>query len=208
MRNNDFRYTVADGMEFGSAAQAQFLLAQGKGESTFSYKDVTYEWVEEGADLYSIYANGTLLAFAAKDIVNEEEAALPFSVKYEALKAYVNGETSFTAEGASYELDEEGNIIENGAVIGYVSRFVVRSQENGVVISRDFREALEDAIETEVSDFVYTGEDGETYTYEITYNASAQNWSVLQTKDTYVYDRYAPPSSSHWLGLDTTAWTC
>ncbi len=203
VRNNDFRYTVADGMEFGSAAQAQFLLAQGKGESTFSYKDVTYEWVEEGADLYSIYANGTLLAFAAKDIVNEEEAALPFSVKYEALKAYVNGETSFTAEGASYELDEEGNIIENGAVIGYVSRFVVRSQENGVVISRDFREALEDAIETEVSDFVYTGEDGETYTYEITYNASAQNWSVLQTKDTYVYDRYASPSSRHWLGLDT-----
>ena len=114
-----------------------------------------------------------------------------------------SGETSFSADGTDYELDEDGNILTGGSVVAYISRFVVRAQENGVVITRDFIEALEQAIETDDPEFVYVGEDGEEYTYEITYNASSLTWSVLQTRETYVYNRYAPPSKEHWLGLDT-----
>ena len=41
-QNKDFRYAVADGQEFGTAAQAQFLLAQMTGKTEFDYKDVAY----------------------------------------------------------------------------------------------------------------------------------------------------------------------
>ena len=47
VKNNDLRYTVNDGQEFGSILQAQLMLAIGKNADSFEYKDVTYE-VERG----------------------------------------------------------------------------------------------------------------------------------------------------------------
>ena len=139
VKNNDLRYTINDGQEFGSILQAQLMLAIGKNAESFEYKDVTYEVEKEGEDLYLISSNGTVLAIAAKDIVNAadgaEASALTFTVKHEALKAYANGETAFTADGQDYTMDADGNILSGGDEIGYVSRFVVQAKENGVVIS-------------------------------------------------------------------------
>ena len=207
VKNNDLRYTVNDGQEFGSILQAQLMLAIGKNADSFEYKDVTYEVEKEGEDLYLISSNGTVLAIAAKDIVNAadgaETSALTFAVKHEALKAYANGEASFTADGQDYTMDADGNILSGGVELGYVSRFVVQAKENGVVISRDFKEKLADAIDSDTKEFVYTDADGEEYTYTITYKPDSKTWSVLQSKETYVYDRYAGPSKTHWLGTDT-----
>ena len=100
-------------------------------------------------------------------------------------------------------MDADGNILSGGDEIGYVSRFVVQAKENGVVISRDFKEKLADAIDSDTKEFVYTDADGEEYTYTITYKPDSKTWSVLQSKETYVYDRYAGPSKTHWLGTDT-----
>ena len=130
VKNNDLRYTINDGQEFGSILQAQLMLAIGKNAESFEYKDVTYEVEKEGEDLYLISSNGTVLAIAAKDIVNAadgaETSALTFTVKHEALKAYANGETSFTADGQDYTMDADGNILSGSDEIGYVSRFVVQ----------------------------------------------------------------------------------
>jgi peptide/nickel transport system permease protein len=52
--NEELRYTVADGETFGSAERAQFLLALGKNNETFTYGDATYYYVNEGEDLYRI----------------------------------------------------------------------------------------------------------------------------------------------------------
>lgn len=183
------------------------MLAIGKNAESFEYKDVTYEVEKEGEDLYLISSNGTVLAIAAKDIVNAADGAeastLTFAVKHEALKAYANGETAFTADGQDYTLDADGNILSGGDELGYVSRFVVQAKENGVVISRDFKEKLAEAIDSDTEEFVYTDADGEEYTYTITYKPDSKTWSVLQSKETYVYDRYAGPSKTHWLGTDT-----
>ena len=141
-RNEDFRYVSAEGADFGSAAQAQFLMAQMMGKTEFDYKDVTYGVAEEGKDFYSVSVDGSVIAIAYKDIVNaadnKEEPA--FNVKYEALKLYTNdGTGSFTADGMELSLDEDGNILQGEEVLGYISRFVVQSKENGVVIPRDFK---------------------------------------------------------------------
>ena len=204
-RNSDFRYLAADGQEFGSILQAQFLLAQMKGNEEFSYKDVAYRYVEEGTDLYSIYCGDTLLAMAYKDIVNAVDggAELPFSVKHAALIAYVNAETSFTANGTGYTLDGDGNILLDGTEAGYISRFVVQSKVPGVDITRDFKERLEEALEDDISEFYYTDPvEGVEQEYFITYDASAKVWSVTQYQQTYVYDTYSSPSLAHPLGTD------
>jgi peptide/nickel transport system permease protein len=204
-KNDDLRYQAADGQEFGSLLQAQFLLAQMSGKEEFSYKDVDYRLVEEGEDLYSIYSGDTLLAMAYKDIVNTADGvdALSFNVKYEALKAYVSGASSFEADGSTYTLDEDGNILLDGVENGYISRFVVQSAVSGVDITRDFKERLEEALEDDITEFNYTDPaDGEEHAYFVSYDASAQVWSVTQVTDTYVYDKYASPSKSHPLGTD------
>lgn len=203
VRNNDFRYTSAEGQKFDSVLQAKFQLAYQKKENTFSYKDINYEVKEEGTDFYSISSEGTLLAIAFKDIVNAEGEELPFEVKYEALKAYTNGENSFEASGVKYTLDEDGNISEGSTVKGYISRFVVSPLENGVNISRTFKEELETAIDEEKEEFVFVDEKGEEYTYKISYDPTTFTWSVRQGTETYVYDTYAKPSKTHLLGTDT-----
>ncbi len=205
-RNDDLRYAIKDGATFSSAAQAQFLLARNRGETSFSYKDVAYTLEEQGTDFYGIYEDGELIAMAYKDIVNAADGMdLPsFEVRYAALLAYTNGESAFTAEGNSYALDEEHNILLDGEEIGYISRFVVSSASPDVVISRDFKESLEEDIDAGDTTFVYnTGEEGVENSYNIVYDAAKLVWSVTQQTKTYVYDSYAAPSLAHPLGTDS-----
>ena len=205
VRNDTFRYAVADGQEFGSAAQAQVVLAMNQGKDTFTYRDVEYTLAEEGSDFYTIYAGNTLVAMAYKDIVNApdgvSDSSLTFNFQYGALKAYANGESEFSADGVTYRLDDQ-DIYNGSELAGYISRFVVRPVENGVVITRHFKEELELAIETDDPEFLYTDTDGVEYTYTIQYDPATQSWSVKQEKLTYVADDYALPSAEHPLGTD------
>lgn len=204
-RNEDFRYISAEGENFGSAAQAQFLMAQMMGKTEFEYKDVNYEVAQEGQDFYAILVDGKAIAIAYKDIVNASDGVpeLLFDTKHEALKMYTNGKTgSFNADGQDYTLDEGGNIILGEEIMGYISRFVVQSKENGVVISRDFKERLEEVLDEDGTEFAYTGMDGEEHNYTITYDAGAKVWSVMQETETYVYSQYESPTMTHPLGTD------
>ncbi len=207
VQNDDFRYAVADDQEFGTTVQAYFLLGynstSGDEDYTFEYKDITYNCICEGEDFFSIYSSdGTLLAMAYKDIINEESGTLSFDVKYAAMLAYVRGEASFEVDGVTYGMDEEGNITQDDTVLGYISRFVVTATENGVTLTRAYKEELQMAIENDETEFVFTDADGETYTYEIEYEAFTDSWTVNQETATYVYDAYASPSAEHWLGTD------
>ncbi len=160
VRNNDFRYTVADGQKFDTIMQAEFQLAVNEERDNFDHKGTTYDVMKEGEDYYSISANGTMLAIAAKDIVNVEGAEIPFDVKYEALKAYTNEVESFAVNGKEYGVDEDGNILDGETVLGYISRFVVSSASADVVPGRVFKEELEIAIDNDEEEFTFTGEDG------------------------------------------------
>ena len=93
--------------------------------------------------------------------------------------------------------------MQGGETLGYISRFVVQAADSSIVITRDFKDRLEEAINADSAQFVYTDEAGETAEYDIVFDASTKVWSVKQMKDTYVYDRYASPSAAHPLGTDT-----
>jgi len=201
--NNEFRYIAADGQEFGAILQAQFTLVQGKKDS-FTYKDVVYDVKEEGAELYSVSTDGTLLGIAYKDIISPVETGATFSFEfnYNALTAYANSEATFRAEGKTYQLDETGGITLDGQDIAYVSRLIVQSKVAGTVIPREFKEMVGQAIADELSEFAYVNAQGEEEVYELQYDPANQMWSIKKGTPTRVWDSYSFPTKEHLLGTD------
>ena len=202
VQNTEYRYTASSD-EFSSIVQAQMMLAMTKNEETFIYRDKKYSLTQEGEDFYSCSYNGTMIGIAYKDVLSSvSNDTLDFDFQYNALKAYTNGEETFTVNGTEYTVDEEGDITEGSETIAYIGRYIVKASMNDVFLTRDFKDQLIEQIEKNDSEFSYTDENGETYEYTLAYDASSKTWNVNQEKETYVFDTYASPSKEHWLGTD------
>lgn len=201
-KNTEYRYLVADGQEFGTILQAQLTLHMGKDDS-FSYKGVTYEVTEEGDSLYSVSSGGRLLAIAYKDIIsaNDPSQKFGFNFSFNALKAHANGEAEFTANGKTYTLDED-SVMLNGEEIAYISRFVIQSKVSGTVISKDFKERVQQAVENGETKYTYVNDAGQEREIKLEYNPAKYQWSIKEGTSTRVFDAYSFPSSAHWLGTD------
>ena len=201
-KNTEYRYLVADGQEFGTILQAQLTLHMGKDDS-FSYKGVTYDVTEEGDSLYSVSSGGRLLAIAYKDIIsaNDPSQKFGFNFSFNALKAHANGETEFTAGGKTYTLDED-SVMLNGEEIAYISRFVIQSKVSGTVISKDFKERVQQAVENGETEYTYVNDAGQEREIKLEYNPAKYQWSIKEGTSTRVFDAYSFPSSAHWLGTD------
>ena len=200
--NTEYRYLVADGQEFGTILQAQLTLHMGKDDS-FSYKGVTYDVTEEGDSLYSVSSGGRLLAIAYKDIIsaNDPSQKFGFNFSFNALKAHANGETEFTADGKTYTLDED-SVMLNGEEIAYISRFVIQSKVSGTVISKDFKERVQQAVENGETEYTYVNDAGQEREIKLEYNPAKYQWSIKEGTSTRVFDAYSFPDSAHWLGTD------
>lgn len=201
-KNTEYRYLVADGQEFGTILQAQLTLHMGKDDS-FSYKGVTYDVTEEGDSLYSVSSGGRLLAIAYKDIIsaNDPSQKFGFNFSFNALKAHANGEAEFTANGKTYTLDED-SVMLNGEEIAYISRFVIQSKVSGTVISKDFKERVQQAVENGEAKYTYVNDAGQEREIKLEYNPAKYQWSIKEGTSTRVFDAYSFPSSAHWLGTD------
>ena len=201
--SKEWRYLTAEGQEFGAIIQAQFTLAAGKKDS-FTFKDVTYDVVQEGEDLFSVSTGGTLLGVAYKDIINpvQTDEKFSFDFSFNALKAYTGNKASFQADGNTYTMDETGGIALNGEDVAYISRFIVQSKVSGTEIPRDFKEYVGGVIEEGLTTFTYTGEDGVETEYELQFDAANEIWSIKKGTPTRVYDAYAFPTKEHPLGTD------
>ena len=207
VKNEEFRYLQADGQEFGSVLQAQFVLASQKGSDSFTYRDVDYTVTEEGEDFYSIALaeDDTVIGIAYKDIVTPsvEGAEQSFEFTRNALYAYTNGESSFSADGRDYVIDEDGGVsTADGEELAFVSRYVVQTIVPGTFLTRAFREELAAELEAGADRFVFTDVDGVEHEYIIEYKPDVKNWVIRQATETRVYDTYAAPSREHWLGTD------
>ena len=200
--NTEYRYLVADGQEFGTILQAQLTLHMGKDDS-FSYKGVTYDVTEEGDSLYSVSSGGRLLVIAYKDIIssNDPSQKFGFSFSFSALKAHANGEAEFTANGKTYTLDED-SVMLNGEEIAYISRFVIQSKVSGTVISKDFKERVQQAVENGETEYTYVNDAGQEREIKLEYNPAKYQWSIKEGTSTRVFDAYSFPDSAHWLGTD------
>ncbi len=206
VKNTEFRYATAPDQEFGSVLQAQVVLATQTKKDAFTYRGVDYKVVEEGADFFRIaLADDTTIGLAYKDIVTPsvEGTKFKFDFIYGALKAYTNDESSFSADGKDYVIDEDGGVSEKGGdETAFISRYVVQTIVPGQFLSRAFQEELAAELEAGADRFVFTDVDGEEHEYIIDYKPDVKNWVIRQATETRVYDTYAAPSRAHWLGTD------
>jgi peptide/nickel transport system permease protein len=92
-KNEELRFAVADGQEFGGAVQAKTVLAIKQNAAEFVYRDVTYKVTKEGENIHSVSLNGTMIGIAYKDIVSmtNQGADISFDFRLNALKAYAYG---------------------------------------------------------------------------------------------------------------------
>lgn len=195
--NSDFRYMAKNSNLFGSAVQAQTMLAIQKNSESFSYNGTNYALAQEGSDFYSISSGGKLIGIAYKDVVSSSDGqALSFEFVYTALKSYAalaqeveeeaeqetagvseaTGATddaaepaepeevsepavkTFTVDGLTYTIDEDGGVLQGEKEVAYISRYIVQAIMPDIFLSRDFKEKLIDTIAVGGTKFTYTDE--------------------------------------------------
>ena len=195
--NSDFRYMAKDSNLFGSAVQAQTMLAIQKNSESFSYNGTNYALAQEGSDFYSISSGGKLIGIAYKDVVSSSDGqALSFEFVYTALKSYAalaqeveeeaeqetagvseaTGATddaaepaepeevsepavkTFTVDGLTYTIEEDGGVLQGEKEGAYISRYIVQAIMPDIFLSRDFKEKLIDTIAVGGTKFTYTDE--------------------------------------------------
>ena len=195
--NSDFRYMAKDSNLFGSAVQAQTMLAIQKNSESFSYNGTNYALAQEGSDFYSISSGGKLIGIAYKDVVSSSDGqALSFEFVYTALKSYAalaqeveeeaeqetagvseaTGATddaaepaepeeviepavkTFTVDGLTYTIEEDGGVLQGEKEVAYISRYIVQPIMPDIFLSRDFKEKLIDTIAAGETKFTYTDE--------------------------------------------------
>ncbi len=207
VKNSEFRYVAAPDQKFDSIIQAQVVLATTKKQDTVTYRDVTYGVIEEGKDFYRVTLadTDTTIGLAYKDIVTPSVEGTNFSFDFifNALKAYTNDGTSFTADGKNYVIDEDGGVFtSDGDELAFISRYVIQTIVPGQFLSRAFQEELAAELEAGADSFVFTDFDGVESEYIIDYKPDVKNWKIRRATETRVYDTYGQPSREHPLGTD------
>ncbi len=207
VKNAEFRYATAPDQKFDAIIQAQVVLATTQKKDTVTYRDVTYGVIEEGKDFYrvTLAESDTTIGLAYKDIVTPSVEGTKFSFDFifNALKAYTNDGSSFSADGKDYVIDDEGGVsTKAGEELAFISRYVIQTIVPGEFLSRAFQEELAAELEAGADSFVFTDVDGIEHEYIIEYKPDVKNWKIRQATETRVYDTYGAPSREHPLGTD------
>ena len=203
-KNTDLRFTSAEGQDYSSVLQAKTVMAVNKKQDSFSFGGKDYTVVTEGKDFYTLKQGNTMIGIAYRDMVSPmaADSTLSCQFQHDVLKAYTNGETTFTSEGKEYTVEEDGTLMSGTEPVAYVSRYVVKSVMPDVFFTREFKDAIIEAVESNQTKFTFVEANGEEKEYDITFDASAEVWSVMQKTETRVFDSYARPSKEHLLGTD------
>ena len=178
--------------------------ASKKEETTFEADGATYFISKSGRE--ETISGGGEIALATKKVFNaaKEDAENGYAFEKEALLASEAGETSFTCEGATYEMNTLENgaveITKDGEVYATISDLLVSPQTTGSFLTLDFKEAVEQAILAKADTFTAVDESGEEVTYQL--QNKNQQYVIRVQKETTVNDTYHKPSTAHWLGTD------
>lgn len=201
--NEELRFVAAD-PAFDSVVQAQMTLAITQNKPKFKWKKAIYSVREEGEGLYVCLMGKNVIGLASADILtaSDGQAKFPFEMTLAALTAYANGESSFEADGTSYEIDETGSISAGGSEVAYIGRFVVQAASSDIILTKEWKDELLDTIAAGGTVFTTKDKEGNDVEYDITYEPSKNLYHVKEETETYVFDTYAAPSREHWLGTD------
>lgn len=106
--NSELRYVVADGQEFGALARANFLLALGKNQNTFSANGEDHSYVPAGESAYRIVK----LHSVAEDLVGQLNPLSDFVITNALETAYLEAKAAkqpmFEVDGVNYHIVVSG----------------------------------------------------------------------------------------------------
>jgi peptide/nickel transport system permease protein len=102
--NEELRYTLAQGESFGSAERAQFLLALGANEETFSVGDAKYSYINEGENSYRIIRLEPIAEALAGQIHTSGGEILPDEFAATCQAALEAGLSTFELDNVTYRI--------------------------------------------------------------------------------------------------------
>lgn len=100
--NEELRYTVADGQTFSSADRAQFLLAQGKNQTTFKSGKRLFTFVTEGENVFRVLEMQAVAERLLKIFRPAPGTKLSAGFEEAFVAAIDAGQPSFDFEGVTY----------------------------------------------------------------------------------------------------------
>ena len=178
---------------------AAYKAAALEGRNTFEKDGELYlfDGDESTPDVYK----ATELGVASMNSISgfSSDSAFKYDFCKNALIAMAKGESSFEADGSSYELD--GEVIKSGGEdYALISDMNFNAVGADVYLSPAYKAAAMEAFEAGATKFEFADADGNMTEYHIE-NKNGQ-YLIKRYKQTRVIDTYASPSRAHWLGTD------
>ncbi|ABX41201.1 ABC transporter permease [Lachnoclostridium phytofermentans] len=207
-RNKEFRYTTVDGKNFPSAVKAEVILAVNSGKSEFTSMGNVYALTKEGENLYRIslmdkYATATIIRGTA-DISVVDGKTLSEAVKNGFLAAIEAKETSFTVDGVTYQISNQGKEYSLGVLddVALASHKILDAYNAATKLSLEFKLQAEKAFIEGKNSFEVEGVtyyiDSEGSSATIYYNENGNQVNYAQLSDFVV----APIGSDVFLDVE------
>ena len=142
--NEELRYTILDGQDFGSAERTQFLLALGEGSETFTQGEKTYYYVSIGANTYRIMQ----IEPVAEVLLNVFNSPSGDNVSPELIAAYTAAAEKdlnyFELDGVSYRVTKKNKAsiisVENDIALAMLDVYDAYKESDSLAVSSfDFR---------------------------------------------------------------------
>ena len=177
--NEDFQYTVQEGMTFPSVAVSKFILANNNGEDTFTAKDAQYNIIKEGEDFYRISGVSQIAtAITLKGMTTYKETiegSLTDAVKEGYETAISAGNMTFNVDGVTYNITKTGKQYSIGTAQDMViaSKVIFNTYNSDTVLTYNFKLNTQRAIVTGVNSFV-----ADTKTYKLEKDSETDHYII------------------------------
>lgn len=217
--NTEGRYLTVEGEDarFSGLAKAYFSMYAKGEDATYDVTDgkikTTYTVHYVGGNYYTLaHEDGTVIGAMYKDVISASDGITTFPVAFQmaAQEAYATGAASFTVGDKTYGMDDD-SILDGETEIAFFSRYSINPMSEDVALTRDFKDALVDALETYKDapkdgegrmSFPYVDETGETVNYKIKFNPEKNMYEIWLSQIVEKLDIYGAPCKEHWLGTD------
>ena len=160
--NTELRYTVADGQEFGALARANFLLALGEQQPTFTANNIEYSYVEEAEGTYRILQLEKVAEDLLGQLIPATGKTIPEGLEEAYLAAKAAKKSMFELDGVTYHITEQGrksfvSTEQNVALASLLVFDAYNPEDSSVVDSFAFRFASIAAIRDSETEFEANG---------------------------------------------------
>ncbi|MBN2261045.1 MAG: ABC transporter permease [Clostridiales bacterium] len=150
--NEEFRYSVAENMEYNPNMHSNFILSRNKGENTFTYKDENYYISEVGKDFYKVFRLNSVAQITYIRGIMGVTPFADFNIDEnlnELIKnALINGSFQFYYQNNFYVLTQNGRdyILGESVNVAFESLLITEPANPNTNLGYEFKYILEDTL--------------------------------------------------------------